>query len=44
VLIKPLNQSSYNNAVEVLDEMLINDVKTYAIVDPTEEEKHYAGE
>jgi biopolymer transport protein ExbD len=44
VLIKPLDRSSYNNTVNVLDEMLINDVKTYAIVDPTEEEKHYAGE
>jgi biopolymer transport protein ExbD len=43
VVIKPLQQSSYKNAISLLDEMLINDVKTYAIVDATPEEKQYAG-
>lgn len=38
VIIKPSKESSYKNLVDVLDEMAITDVKTYAIVDllPTE--------
>ena len=38
VIIKPSKESGYKNLVDVLDEMAITDVKTYAIVDllPTE--------
>ncbi len=38
VLIKPSKNSHYRNLVDVLDEMAISDVPTYAIVDITPEE------
>jgi hypothetical protein len=34
VLIKPGNYSSYKRVVDILDEMLINDVRKYSIVEP----------
>ena len=41
LLIKPLENSSYNNLMNTLDEVLINDVTRYAIIDGTEAEKHF---
>ena len=38
VTIKPDKDASYKNAVDVLDEMSINDIKRYAMVDPTPDE------
>lgn len=42
VMIKPTAESNYQNVVNVLDEMLINDVKHYAVLDVTPEEKDVA--
>jgi biopolymer transport protein ExbD len=39
LMIKPAPESNYRNVVSALDEALINDVKRYAIVDITPEEK-----
>lgn len=39
VIIKPLKTSSYQNVINALDEMQINSVKRYAIVDATAEEE-----
>lgn len=39
VIIKPSKKSTYKNMVDILDEMAICGVKTYAIVDLTPEEK-----
>lgn len=36
VMIKPLPGSSYKNLIDVMDEMMINKVKRYAIINPTE--------
>jgi len=41
VLIKPSANSSYKNMIDALDEMLINGVTRYMIVDQEEEEKGY---
>jgi biopolymer transport protein ExbD len=41
VLIKPGNESSYRDFVSVLDEMLINNVTRYAVVDLKKEEASY---
>lgn len=38
VTIKPNKDATYKNAVDMLDEMAINDVKRYAMIDPTEDE------
>ncbi len=38
LLIKPTERSTYNNLMNVLDEVLINDVKKYAIMEATENE------
>ena len=42
LLIKPLGVASYKNLIDALDEALINDVKRYAIVEATAQEKTYA--
>ena len=39
LLIKPSPEASYGNVVSLLDETLINDIKRYALVDLTPEEK-----
>ena len=39
VIIKPTKSSVYGSIVNVLDEMTINGVKRYAIVDITEKEE-----
>lgn len=38
LLIKPARNASYKNIVDALDEVIINDVKKYAIVEPETEE------
>jgi biopolymer transport protein ExbD len=39
LVIKPADESSYKNLVDVMDEVLINRVSRYAVVDLSEEEK-----
>jgi biopolymer transport protein ExbD len=41
LIIKPLETSSYNNLMNALDEVMINDVKKYAIMDATNTEAKY---
>lgn len=41
-LIKPTKLSSYKNLVDVLDEMLIADIKTYVLMDPRQYEERSA--
>jgi biopolymer transport protein ExbD len=43
VLIKPLANSTYTDVINVLDEMKINEVKLYAIVQPKDIEAQMAG-
>lgn len=38
IIIKPDKDATYKNAVDILDEMSINDISRYAMVDPTPEE------
>jgi len=38
IIIKPDKDATYKNAVDVLDEMTIEDIKKYSMVDPTAEE------
>lgn len=41
LMIKPLESSSYSSLMNALDEVMINDVKKYAIMDVTEQEKSF---
>jgi len=41
LLIKPLEESTYANVINVLDEIQINGVKRYAITEPTPEERAF---
>jgi biopolymer transport protein ExbD len=38
IIIKPDKDATYKNAVDILDEMDINDIARYAMVDPTPDE------
>jgi len=38
VIIKPSEDATYKNTVDILDEMTINEIKRYAMVDITEDE------
>ncbi len=38
VIIKPSEEATYKNTVDILDEMTINEIKRYAMVDITEDE------
>ena len=38
LLIKPTSQAAYRNVVDVVDEILINDVRKYAIIEPGKSE------
>jgi biopolymer transport protein ExbD len=38
IIIKPDKDATYKNAVDILDEMDINDITRYAMVDPTADE------
>lgn len=38
IIIKPNEDASYKNAVDILDEMNINDISRYAMVDPSPQE------
>lgn len=41
IMIKPMETSSYNNLMNALDEVQINNVKKYAIMDVTESENSF---
>jgi biopolymer transport protein ExbD len=38
ITIKPDKDATYKNAVDILDEMAINDIKRYSMIDPTADE------
>jgi hypothetical protein len=38
VVIKPNEEATYKNSVDILDEMTINDVKRFALIDITPDE------
>lgn len=41
ILIKPDKKASYKNTVDILDEMTINNIKNYAMIDMDEDEKKF---
>ena len=41
LIIKATREASYKNLIDAIDEVLINDIKHYAVVDPTPEEINY---
>lgn len=43
IFIKPAEKAGYKNIVDVLDEMTINDIKKYAMLDLTKEEEEMLG-
>ncbi|HEY0751115.1 MAG TPA: hypothetical protein VGD26_08165 [Chitinophagaceae bacterium] len=42
LLIKPTQYATYQNLVSALDEVLINDIKKYAIMEVSTEEENYS--
>lgn len=38
LFIKPTSAAAYRNVINALDEVMINELKKYAIVEPTKEE------
>lgn len=44
VIIRPTDESTYEDVINILDEMLINDVPHYALTDITEEELNMIAE
>ncbi len=44
ILIKAAGNANYNGLVKVLDEVIINNVKRYALVDMTDDEKNFLNE
>ena len=43
VVIKPNTDATYKNTVDILDEMTINNIRRFAIVDITDPEKQAIG-
>jgi len=41
VVIKPNDEASYKNSVDILDEMAINDIKRFALIDITSQENQF---
>ena len=41
LLIKPTSASVYKNVIDALDEVMINDIKKYALVEPSQEELNF---
>jgi len=41
VIIKPNDEASYKNSVDILDEMAINDVQRFALIDITPQENQF---
>lgn len=41
VIIKPLNSSNYKGVINIMDEMSINDIKKYSLVDPSDTDEQF---
>jgi biopolymer transport protein ExbD len=41
VIIKPLNSSTYKGVVGILDEMSVNDIKKYSLIDPSDDDEQF---
>lgn len=44
IIIKPMASSNYKATVEILDEMKVNDIKKFALMDPTKKEQIFIDE
>ncbi len=43
LIIKAEKEASYKNLIDILDEVLINGVTHYVVVEPTDDELNYTG-